>query len=539
MRARREPASPPLIPGFEYVKLLGLGGFADVFEYRQDLPSRSVAVKVLLASSLDDETRVRFSTEANLMAQLSHHPSIVTIHHADISADGRPYLVMEYCSRPGIGARYRTERISVQETLRTGIRLASAVESAHRLGILHRDIKPANILTTDFGYPALTDFGIAAATGGAGAAGTGMSIPWSPPELLQSDPHGDTRADVYSLGATVYSMLAGRSPFEIAGQPNGAADLIYRIERSPLPNIDRDDVPPALQAVLARSMSKDPVRRYPTAVGLAHALQQIERSLGLTVTQIDVLDPAERAVPRARPATAEVTAEATRARPIVTIDPSAQSPAPPQAPVAPVPAPYAPVASAPAAAPFGTPAAPGAYGYPGAPVAPSSPSYLAPAPQPMAAAPATVQAPGASRGGAGRTVAIVVSVIVLAGVLLGAAYLAFGRDAGVGPSPSPTVTTAEPSPEPTTITSGRVPSPTNLQSSVVSEGLVRFTWVNPEPLEGDGYLWGLEDSENRERVELPYVDVPVPDGEDRVCIEVSLVRSNGQMSTTPLEGCFR
>src|SRR5690606_30252419 len=180
MRARREASTPPTIPGFEYVRLLGLGGFADVFEYRQDLPQRSVAVKVLLASSIDEATRERFFVEANLMAQLSHHPSIVTIHHADISADGRPYLVMEYCSRPGIGARYRTERITVQETLRTGIRLASAVESAHRLGILHRDIKPANILTTDFGYPALTDFGIAAATGGAGAAGTGMSIPWSP-----------------------------------------------------------------------------------------------------------------------------------------------------------------------------------------------------------------------------------------------------------------------------------------------------------------------------------------------------------------------
>ncbi|MGP7959671.1 serine/threonine protein kinase [Sanguibacter sp. A247] len=524
MRARREPAVPPQIPGFEYVKLLGLGGFADVFEYRQDLPSRSVAVKVLLASSLDDETRVRFSTEANLMAQLSHHPSIVTIHHADISADGRPYLIMEYCSRAGIGARYRTERISVQETLRTGIRLASAVESAHRLGILHRDIKPANILTTDFGYPALTDFGIAAATGGAGAAGTGMSIPWSPPELLQSDPHGDTRADVYSLGATVYSMLAGRSPFEVAGQPNGAADLIYRIERSPLPNIDRDDVPPALQAVLARSMSKDPVRRYPTAVGFAHALQQIERSLGLTATQIDVLDPAERPVPRAQPTTPEAVAEATRARPIVTIDPSAQTPAPP---VTPAPAPHVPVLAAPAVAhaPAGAAAVPG---------------YRAPDPAASTAVDASERGatPAApAKAGVGRTLAIVASSVVLVVILVGAAYLAFGRDGGV-PAPPVATTTAPPSPVPTTITSGRVPSPTTLQATELGTGTVRFTWVNPEPLEGDGFLWGVEDSDRRERVELPYVDVPIPDGEDTVCIAVSLVRTNGQMSTTPLEGCF-
>lgn len=526
MRARREPAAPPQIPGFEYVKLLGLGGFADVFEYRQDLPSRSVAVKVLLASSLDDETRVRFSTEANLMAQLSHHPSIVTIHHADISADGRPYLVMEYCSRPGIGARYRTERITVQETLRTGIRLASAVESAHRLGILHRDIKPANILTTDFGYPALTDFGIAAATGGAGAAGTGMSIPWSPPELLQSDPHGDTRADVYSLGATVYSMLAGRSPFEIAGQPNGAADLIYRIERSPLPNIDRDDVPTALQAVLARSMSKDPVRRYPTAVGFAHALQQIERSLGLTATQIDVLDPTERAVPRVQNTSAEVSAEATRARPIVTIDPSAQAPEPAQ-PVVAAPVPTRPVGAAPAASYGGV--APAQLPVP-------APGYVVPAPLPgPGATPPTV--PEARSTGPGRAVAVAASIVVLAGVLVGAGYLAFGRDADE-PRPAVTTPTAEPSPEPTTITSGRVPSPTTLQATEIGTGTVRFTWVNPAAQDGDGYLWGLEDSERRERVEVPYVDVPLAEGTDSVCIEVSIVRANGQLSTKPLEGCF-
>ena len=93
MRARREASTPPAIPGFEYVRLLGLGGFADVFEYRQDLPQRSVAVKVLLASSIDEATRERFFVEANLMAQLSHHPSIVTIHHADIAADGPPFSV--------------------------------------------------------------------------------------------------------------------------------------------------------------------------------------------------------------------------------------------------------------------------------------------------------------------------------------------------------------------------------------------------------------------------------------------------------------
>ena len=233
MSTRREASQPPVIPGFDYVRLLGTGGFADVFLYRQQMPRRRVAVKALLAASLDDEARARFRTEADIMASLSHHPSIVTVYQADVAADGRPYLVMEYCSRPGLAQRYRAERMGVAEVLRIGVRLSSAVETAHRAGILHRDIKPANVLVTDFGWPALTDFGIAATAGLASGAMVGMSIPWSPPEMLTDDPTGDVRSDVYSLAATVYSLLARRSPFEVLDASNSAADLIARIETRP------------------------------------------------------------------------------------------------------------------------------------------------------------------------------------------------------------------------------------------------------------------------------------------------------------------
>src|SRR5690625_4811379 len=91
------------------------------------------------------------------MPQPSAHPPIVTIYHADTAGDGRPYLVMEYCPRPNLSVRYRTAPLGVAESVRIGIRLAGAVETAHRAGILHRDIKPANVLTTDYGWPALTD----------------------------------------------------------------------------------------------------------------------------------------------------------------------------------------------------------------------------------------------------------------------------------------------------------------------------------------------------------------------------------------------
>lgn len=289
MTGQRQPSLPPKITGFEYVGLLGMGGFADVFEYRQDFPRRSVAVKVLLASSVDQGARDGFFTEANIMAGLSQHPSIVTIHQAAIASDGRPYFVMEYCSKPSLGARFRNERISVAETLRTGIRVASAVETAHRLGVLHRDIKPANILATDFGWPALTDFGIAGTVGDKLAA-AGMSIPWAPPELISDHPTGDARSDVYSLAATLYSLLAGKSPFEYAGKPNSPLDLMARIERDPVLAVDRVDVPTDLNSVLARAMAKNPEQRYSSALAFAHALQNIEREMQLPVTGIDVTE---------------------------------------------------------------------------------------------------------------------------------------------------------------------------------------------------------------------------------------------------------
>jgi serine/threonine protein kinase len=355
--SRREASTPPRIAGHWFVRVLGLGGCADVFLYEQDMPRRAVAVKVLLAGSLHGDARTRFQAEANVMARLSHHPSIVTIHHADIADDGRPYIVMEYCSGLGLAERYRNERISVPEALRIAVRLSSAVETAHRAGILHRDIKPANVLTTDFGWPALTDFGIAAGPGSDEGAAVGMSIPWSPPELLAPQPVGDARSDVYSLAATVYSLLAGRTPFEVTGGRNGAADLVSRIEREPLTATGRNDVTPALQAVLARAMEKLPDRRYPTAAAFARALQQVEAEQGFAVTPLDLneeprpapsrrwqhrgpapstpdapeddatrlrpvvsIDPLERAAPRADSRTG--ANEGTRLRPIVTVDPA-------------------------------------------------------------------------------------------------------------------------------------------------------------------------------------------------------------------------
>ncbi|MDM7890374.1 serine/threonine-protein kinase [Curtobacterium caseinilyticum] len=286
--ARRLPSDPPVIPGFSPVHVLGSGGFADVFLYEQDMPRRQVAVKVLLDEVVDDRVRQMFQAEANLMARLSTHPSILTVFQASIAADGRPYLVMELCSS-SLSERYRREPVPVSEVLSIGVRIGSALETAHREGVLHRDVKPSNILRTAYGNPVLSDFGIAATIGSADPdEPVGMSIPWSAPEVLGDESRGTIQSEVYSLAATVWSLLAGRSPFEVRGGKNTAADLMDRIDKGGVKPTGRTDVPPSLERLLATAMSRRASSRPATVMELVRGFQQVEAELGLPQTPADV-----------------------------------------------------------------------------------------------------------------------------------------------------------------------------------------------------------------------------------------------------------
>jgi serine/threonine protein kinase len=286
--ARRLPSQPPTLPGFSYVHVLGSGGFADVFLYEQNMPRRQVAVKVMLSEVVNDHVRRMFQAEANLMAQLSAHPSILTVYQASVSSDGRPYLVMELCSS-SLSARYRTEPVSVAEVLRIGVKIGSAVETAHRAGVLHRDIKPSNILLTAYGHPVLSDFGIASTLAEASTEqAVGLSIPWSAPEVLMDETSGSIPAEVWGLSATVYSLLAGRSPFEIPGGANSSSDLVGRINRAKPEPIGRRDVPQSLERILTRGMSRKPSDRPSSALELVRQFQTVEVELGLSQTPVEV-----------------------------------------------------------------------------------------------------------------------------------------------------------------------------------------------------------------------------------------------------------
>ena len=294
----------PQIAGFEYISVLGTGGFSDVYLYQQKLPRRQVAVKVLHVDALERQARKQFVAEANLMAQLSSHPAIATIYTAGISDDDQPYFVMEFCSGGSLAVSYRSAPLSVEEVLRIGVRLSSALESAHRAGITHRDVKPANILITDYDAPVLTDFGISVGDDGVAeatmfrggdvtttsASGTthGLSIPWAPPEALEDVPVNDARSDVYSLGATLFSLLEGRTPFEVVGASNGPAQLLRRIERKELNPFSRTDVPAELVELIYGALSPVPANRPQSALALGEALRSIELSVGLAATPLEV-----------------------------------------------------------------------------------------------------------------------------------------------------------------------------------------------------------------------------------------------------------
>ena len=537
MNRRREASQPPHLPGYAVQRLLGSGGSADVFLYEQDLPRRPVAVKVLLGS-VDADVREAFEREADLTARLSHHPSIVTVHQAGVARDGRPYLVMEYCARPGLGQRYRSERFEVAEVLELGVRLASAVETAHRAGILHRDIKPGNVLTNDFGRPVLTDFGIAS-TVDAGGPAVGMSIPWAAPELLAAEPHGDARSDVYSLAATLFSALAGRSPFERPGGGNEAADLVGRIERgAPVPFV-RDDVPDRLRTVLARAMAREPQQRHARALDLAQDLRAVQADLGLPVTALDVDEHAGPA--GAATTSAAAPADATRVRPVVEVAPhGAPSAAAPGAPATPAAAvvPVGPPLDL-GSGPEATRLRPVVAVRPGA-VPPAAPAGAAAAPA-DGAAPELVAAPvhevhpgRATRSRTGRLLAAAGSVLAIAAAVVAVVLLA-NRPAT---DPGPAAGTEFPGPASTL---GRtVPAPTNLFGTRQTDGTVVFTWTNPDEQDGDTYLWGVRTATGEPQLEIvdrPTATVTPPAEGGEVCVEVSIVRADRRASTVPAQGC--
>ena len=168
----------------------------------------------------------------------------------------------------------KARSMTCEQVLDLGIKLSSALFTAHRSNIIHHDIKPSNILITSQGLPVLGDFGIS--TDVYDRTETGFSPPWAPPEVLQHLTNGSEAADIYSLAATLYAMFVGCSPFQHDYHPRSQSELISLIVNQPLPRLNRPDVPADVEAVLRRALNKDPDQRYYSALEFARAMQRVQ-----------------------------------------------------------------------------------------------------------------------------------------------------------------------------------------------------------------------------------------------------------------------
>jgi len=278
--------NPPVIEGLRWVRLLGAGGLAEVHLYHQDLPDRDVAVKVL-RSGKDAGGRAELTREADALSLVSGHPAVVTLYFAGTAVDGRPFLAMENCPVADVSDQVRARPLAVPRALDWMIRIAAGVETLHRAGMVHGDIKPSNIMLTRYDAPVLADFGLATRIGERYPRGRYSAL-WASPEQQVGEGGASPVQDVWSLAATMWTLLAGRSPFEAVDGDNGALAVAARVQAGAVPPLPRADIPAELDAALRAALRTDPARRTPSAWAFGEALRQVQAAMRAPVTAFDV-----------------------------------------------------------------------------------------------------------------------------------------------------------------------------------------------------------------------------------------------------------
>jgi serine/threonine-protein kinase len=274
------------IGNYEVLGRLGAGGMGTVFKARHARMKRVVALKVLSASLIEDESFVkRFQREVETIARLSH-PNIVLAYDAD-EAEAGPFLVMEFVQGRDLDSLVDEQGpLSIAAVVDYTLQAARGLAYAHAKGIIHRDVKPANLLLDSTGTIKLTDLGVARLTNSDGATsvsgitetgGVIGSVYFMSPEQALDSTSIDFRADIYSLGATLYYLLVGDAPYQ---GPNMMAVLLkHRDEPIPSLAAARPGLPGLVDTLFHRMVAKAPADRYQTMSEVVSVLEALKESL--------------------------------------------------------------------------------------------------------------------------------------------------------------------------------------------------------------------------------------------------------------------
>jgi len=287
------------IGGYEVLEMLGKGGMGTVYKARHRRMKRVVAVKVLAAEVAQQGAFVqRFQREVETIAQLSH-PNIVMAYDAGESSVGH-FLVMEFINGQDLAQQvHQSGPLEVSDAVDCVLQAARGLESAHSRGLIHRDVKPANLLKDVSGVAKVADLGLArinpleggdnssSLTQAGGIVGT---LDYMAPEQAIDSTQVDHRADIYSLGCTMFYLLTGRAPYAA----NSMMALLLKHREAPIPSINeaRPGVPDVLETIFRKMVAKKTEERYATMSEVIHALEESQRAAKKMVVPLKPLKEA-------------------------------------------------------------------------------------------------------------------------------------------------------------------------------------------------------------------------------------------------------
>ena len=275
---------------YELIEEVGRGGMGVVFKARQKRLDRIVAIKMILGSHLANQDQVaRFYAEARAAARLQD-PRIVAIHDVG-QYGGQHYFAMEFIAGPSLARLLEAGPLDPMLAARLVLEVARAMGRLHALGIVHRDLKPSNILLDEQGQPSISDFGLAKMLSADGPTTRTGAIIGTPSYMAPEQAAGRGEAvgplsDVYSLGAILYELLAGRPPFD---EPSPLDTLVQVLERDPdPPSRIRPEIPKDLEKICLACLEKAPEGRYPSADALADDLGRFVRDEPVEVRRVGI-----------------------------------------------------------------------------------------------------------------------------------------------------------------------------------------------------------------------------------------------------------